>query len=44
VRNFDLVVVGAGISGGSLVFNLLKQGFQGSILVVDRGDAVDTGL
>jgi len=43
VRKFDLVVVGAGISGGSLVFNLLKQGFQGSILVVDRGDAVATG-
>ncbi|MFZ1614271.1 MAG: FAD-binding oxidoreductase [Holophaga sp.] len=43
MRKFDLVVVGAGISGGSLVFNLLKQGFQGSILVVDRGDAVATG-
>lgn len=43
MRNFDLVVVGAGISGGSLVFNLLKQGFQGSILVLDRGDAVATG-
>jgi glycine/D-amino acid oxidase-like deaminating enzyme len=43
VRKFDLVVVGAGISGGSLVFNLLNQGFQGSILVVDRGDALATG-
>ncbi len=43
MRKFDLVVVGAGISGGSLVYNLLKQGFQGSILVVDRGDAIATG-
>lgn len=43
VRTFDLVVVGAGISGGSLVYNLLQQGFQGSILVVDRGDAIATG-
>ena len=43
VRRFDLVVVGAGIGGGSLVYNLLKQGFQGSILVVDRGESVATG-
>jgi len=27
VRKFDLVVIGAGIGGGSLVYNLLKQGF-----------------
>ena len=37
------MVVGAGIGGGSLVYNLLKQGFQGSILVVDRGESVATG-
>ncbi len=43
MRTFDLVVVGAGISGGSLIYNLLKQGFRGSILVVDRGDAIATG-
>jgi glycine/D-amino acid oxidase-like deaminating enzyme len=43
VRRFDLIVVGAGIGGGSLVYNLLKQGFRGSILVVDRGDSVATG-
>jgi len=43
LRRFDLVVVGAGIGGGSLVYNLLKQGFTGSILVVDRGDAISTG-
>ena len=43
MRKFDLVVIGAGIGGGSLVYNLLKQGYQGSILVVDRGEAVATG-
>jgi FAD-dependent oxidoreductase domain-containing protein 1 len=43
LRRFDLVVVGAGIGGGSLVYNLLKQGFTGSILVLDRGEAVATG-
>ncbi|BDU72270.1 NAD(P)/FAD-dependent oxidoreductase [Mesoterricola silvestris] len=43
MRRFDVVVVGAGIGGGSFVYNLLKQGFTGSILVVDRGDAVSTG-
>lgn len=40
---FDLVVVGAGIGGGSLVYNLLDQGFRGSILVVDRGEGVASG-
>ena len=43
MRTFDLVVIGAGIGGGSLVYNLLKQGFNGSVLVVDRGDAIATG-
>jgi glycine/D-amino acid oxidase-like deaminating enzyme len=43
VRKYDLVVVGAGISAGSLVFNLLKQGFTGSILVVERGDKIAFG-
>jgi glycine/D-amino acid oxidase-like deaminating enzyme len=43
VRKFDLVVIGAGIGGGSLVFNLLKQGFTGSVLVVDRGETVASG-
>ncbi len=43
MRRFDLVVVGAGIGAGSLVYNLLKQGFTGSILVVDRGDKIAFG-
>jgi glycine/D-amino acid oxidase-like deaminating enzyme len=43
VRKFDLVIIGAGIGGGSLVYNLLKQGFTGSILVVDRGETVASG-
>jgi FAD-dependent oxidoreductase domain-containing protein 1 len=43
LRHFDLVVVGAGIGSGSLVYNLLKQGFKGTILVVERGDKIAFG-
>ncbi len=43
MRKVDLVVVGAGISAGSLVYNLLKQGFTGSILVLERGDKIAFG-
>nr|WP_320133657.1 FAD-binding oxidoreductase [uncultured Holophaga sp.] len=43
MERFDLVVVGAGIGGGSLVFNLLDRGFRGRILVVDREDSVGAG-
>ena len=43
MRGFDLIVVGAGIASGTLVYNLLKQGFDGSVLVVDRLDAVAQG-
>lgn len=43
MKRYDLVVVGAGISSGSLVYNLLKQGYTGSILVVDRNDALAAG-
>jgi len=43
MRTFDLIVVGAGIGSGSLVYNLLKLGFTGSILVLDRLDAVAQG-
>ncbi len=43
MRKYDLIVVGAGISSGSLIYNLLKLGFKGSILVVDRGDKIASG-
>ncbi|MCL1907906.1 MAG: FAD-binding oxidoreductase [Holophagaceae bacterium] len=43
MRTFDLIVVGTGIASGSLIYNLLKQGFDGSILAVDRLDAVAQG-
>jgi glycine/D-amino acid oxidase-like deaminating enzyme len=38
-----MIVVGAGIGSGSLVYNLLKQGFKGSVLVVERLDALAQG-
>lgn len=43
MRAYDLIVVGAGIASGSLIYNLLKQGFKGSVLAVDRLDAVAQG-
>jgi glycine/D-amino acid oxidase-like deaminating enzyme len=43
MRTFDLVVVGAGIGSSSLVYNLLKQGFTGSILVIEKLDGVAQG-
>jgi len=43
MRKFDIVVVGTGIGGASLVYNLRKQGFTGSILAVDRGENVAAG-
>jgi FAD-dependent oxidoreductase domain-containing protein 1 len=38
-----MVVVGAGIGGGSLLYNLLRQGFTGSVLVVDQGEGIASG-
>lgn len=43
MRKYDLTIVGAGISAGSLLYNLLKIGYQGSILVIDRGDKIAFG-
>ena len=43
MRKFDIVVIGTGIGGASLVYNLLKQGFTGSILAVDMGETVASG-
>ena len=43
MRKFDMVVIGAGIAGASLVYHLKKQGFTGSILAVDRGESIAAG-
>jgi glycine/D-amino acid oxidase-like deaminating enzyme len=43
MRTFDLIVAGAGIGSAALVYSLLKQGFKGSILVLDRLDAIAQG-
>jgi glycine/D-amino acid oxidase-like deaminating enzyme len=43
MRKFDIVVVGAGIAGASLVYHLAKLGFTGSILAVDRGESIAAG-
>jgi len=43
MRSFDLVVVGAGVGSAALTYSLLEQGFKGSILVLDRLDALAQG-
>jgi glycine/D-amino acid oxidase-like deaminating enzyme len=43
MRKFDMVIIGAGIGGSSLTYNLLKLGYGGSILVVDQGETIAAG-
>jgi len=43
MRTFDLIAVGAGIASATLTYNLLKQGFKGSILVLEKEGAVAQG-
>ncbi len=39
-KDFDLVIIGAGITGTSTLFNLLNDGYKGRILVLDMLDAI----
>ncbi len=36
----DIVIIGGGIIGGSILFNLLKDGFKGKISVFEKKDAL----
>lgn len=36
----DLVIIGAGITGTSILFNLLNDGYNGKILMLDRLDGI----
>lgn len=40
---FDLIIVGGGIIGGSTLYHLMTIGFRGRVLVVDREDALSKG-
>ncbi|MCK4321327.1 FAD-binding oxidoreductase [candidate division WOR-3 bacterium] len=37
---YDLVIIGGGIIGGASLYYLLEKGFDGKILVLERGDAL----
>jgi len=36
----DIIIIGGGIIGGSILFNLLKDGFNGKIAVFEKKDAL----
>lgn len=36
----DIIIIGGGIIGGSILFNLLQDGFKGKIAVFERKDAL----
>jgi len=37
---YDLVIIGGGIIGGASLYYLLEKGYDGKILVLERGDAL----
>jgi FAD-dependent oxidoreductase domain-containing protein 1 len=41
--DFDLIVIGGGIIGGSALYHLSKIGYRGRVLVVEREDALSKG-
>lgn len=40
---FDLIIIGGGIIGGSTLYHLMKVGYRGRVLVVEREDALSKG-
>ena len=40
---FDLIIIGGGIIGGSTLYHLMTLGFRGRVLVVEREDALSKG-
>ncbi len=41
--DFDLIIIGGGIIGGSALYHLSKLGYQGRVLVLEREDALSKG-
>ncbi|HWW60278.1 MAG TPA: FAD-binding oxidoreductase [Thermoanaerobaculia bacterium] len=41
--NFDLIIIGGGIIGGSTLYHLAQLGYQGRVLVLEREDALSKG-
>jgi FAD-dependent oxidoreductase domain-containing protein 1 len=40
---FDLIIIGGGIIGGSTLYHLSQLGYQGRVLVLEREDALSKG-
>jgi glycine/D-amino acid oxidase-like deaminating enzyme len=38
--SYDLVIIGGGVIGTSILWNLKAQGFKGSVALLERGDAL----
>jgi FAD-dependent oxidoreductase domain-containing protein 1 len=38
--SYDLVIIGGGVIGASVLWNLAAQGFKGTIALLERGDAL----
>jgi FAD-dependent oxidoreductase domain-containing protein 1 len=43
MADFDLIIIGGGIIGGSTLYHLAQIGYRGRVLVVDREDALSKG-
>jgi glycine/D-amino acid oxidase-like deaminating enzyme len=43
VPDLDLIIIGGGIIGGSVLYHLGQQGYPGRVLVVEREDALSKG-
>jgi FAD-dependent oxidoreductase domain-containing protein 1 len=41
--DFDLIIIGGGIIGGSVLYHLAQLGFPGRVLVLEREDALSKG-
>src|SRR5260221_6125670 len=41
--DFDLIIIGGGIIGGSTLYHLGQLGYTGRVLVVEREDALSKG-
>jgi FAD-dependent oxidoreductase domain-containing protein 1 len=43
MTDFDLIIIGGGIIGGSTLYHLAQLGYPGRVLVVEREDALSKG-
>jgi FAD-dependent oxidoreductase domain-containing protein 1 len=43
MRQYDLIIIGGGIIGGSALYHLSKSGFKGRVMILEREDALSKG-